>query len=118
MSDRRLRELERRWKESGSPEDRKPYAKALKQAGQPKLPRLVIRHYIKPEDHGVCGPDGKIDRSLSADQHGYSYGGYPGRIEATCSVDPPLQLLQMALSGAVEDGPREAASREEGGRRQ
>jgi hypothetical protein len=80
MSDRRLRELERAWHETGSVEARADYNAALARAGQPKLPRLVIRHYIAPIHHGCVGPSGKIETD-------YDLYSTSLRIHATCSVE-------------------------------
>ena len=79
MSDRRLRELERRWKESGAKADRKAYAVARKRMGLPKLPREVIRHYIAHDKHGCLNAEGKIefDRSRVGRFH---------QVHALCSV--------------------------------
>jgi len=52
MSDRRLRELERRWMETGDHNDRRAYNQARVRSGLPKLPREVIRHYIDEDQHG------------------------------------------------------------------
>jgi hypothetical protein len=77
MSDRQLRELERRWMETGSPEDRKVYAKARKRAGLENLPREVIRHFVRDVQHGVCNSVGKI--SLPKDRQNL--------VLASCSVE-------------------------------
>jgi len=84
MSDRRLRELERRYAESNSKEDRKAYAVARKRSGLPKLPRLVIRHYVAVESHGHCDVQGEFDIRCDFT------GGWPIRadtINAACSVE-------------------------------
>jgi hypothetical protein len=90
MSDRRLRDLERRWNETGSAEARKAYDRELKRVGAPPLPRLVIRHYVASYSHGHCGPDGLFDIN-------YTGGGCPiqqDRIHAACSVELwPRNLL-------------------------
>lgn len=77
MSDERLRALERRWMESGSSEDRKAYARERKRSGLPKLPREVIRHFVRDTQHGVCNSIGKI--SLPKDRQNL--------VLASCSVE-------------------------------
>lgn len=61
MSDRRLRDLERRWQETGTKQDRKAYNRERVRAGLPPLPREVIRHYVDKNDHGLLGSDGRVD---------------------------------------------------------
>jgi len=93
MSDRRLRELERAWNESGSTQDQRRYELELKRAG---LPRLVIRHYVTVEEHGHCGPDGEFDIEFKFD------GGWPIRpntINAACSVELWPRNAQAAARG-------------------
>lgn len=85
MSDRRLRELERRWAESGTKEDRKTYDKVRQRMGLPKLPREVIRHYVQTSQHGHCGDDGKFDIEYDATK-----GGWPikaSKIHSVCAVE-------------------------------
>lgn len=60
MSDRRLRELERLWRETGDLEDRKRFEREHIRAGLGKLPRLKIVHYIDDEFHGHLGSDGEF----------------------------------------------------------
>ena len=86
MSDRQLRELERRWNESGSSEDRKALDRARVRSGLSKLPRLVIRHYIAHQHHGNCGPDGLIDLVFNSPS-GNSWPVQTHRVHAACSVE-------------------------------
>ena len=65
MSDVRLREFERCWIEAGTPEAREAYNRELVRMGLPKLPREVVRHYVKDELHGNLGPDGKFDINVA-----------------------------------------------------
>lgn len=81
MSDRRLRELERRWHESGSTQDRRAYEAARRRAG---LPRLVVRHYIHPDAHGVVGEGGKIDARLVATG---THTSYTRLVYSLCGVE-------------------------------
>ncbi len=83
MSDRRLRELERRLLETGSEEDRKAYIIARKRAGLPDLPREVVRHYIDDGYHGHLGADGKF---IVADI-GRQGLVRPMRVTSRCSVE-------------------------------
>lgn len=64
MSDRRLRQLEREWLESGTKVARKRYDLARARAGLPRLPREVIRHYVDEKFHGHVGSDGELDIDL------------------------------------------------------
>lgn len=88
MSDLRLRELERRWLETGSKEDRKAYAAARRRAGLPPPPRTCIRHYVRTEDHGDVGPDGKFDLVYEAKSGRYPWD-HDGekKVYAACSVE-------------------------------
>lgn len=79
MSDGRLRELERRWLETGSPQDRRAYEQARRRAG---LPRLVVRHYIDPVHHGLLNENGEF--SLSKNDGWHHMGG--GGIRSLCNV--------------------------------
>ena len=97
MSDRRLRELERRWTESGSQEDRKAYDQARKRVGLSKLPREVIRHYIANELHGNCGPDGLFD--IESDDL-TAVAMVSKRIHAACSVELWPRNLVAAQRGS------------------
>ena len=60
MGDERLRELERRWQESGTKEDRKAYERERIRAGLGRLPRERIVHYVTEDRHGLVGPGGTI----------------------------------------------------------
>jgi len=84
MSDRDLREKERAWLETGNAEDRAQFNAARVRMGLPKLPRLVIRHYIAVEHHGCCNDTGEIGIQLN-EKGGWPY--HSDRIKSTCSVE-------------------------------
>jgi len=96
MSDRRLRELERQWHETGSLELRRSYDMARVRAGLPKLPREVIRHYVAEASHGCCDANGKIDRELPGRLASGRWGRFPpdDRVSASCGAELwPRNLL-------------------------
>jgi hypothetical protein len=94
MSDQRLRQLERRWMETGAKEDRRAYARARKQAGLPPLPRECIRHYINPDHHGHLKEDGTFDLSERQARAGRN------RIHSVCAVELwPRELYHRSLWG-------------------
>jgi len=96
MSDRRLRELERRWNESDSPEDRKNYDMARKRMGLTRLPRDVVRHYVEVAKHGICGPDGLIASRLD---NWTSYRPGRDKVSSACSVELWPRDLYSRLRG-------------------
>jgi len=85
MSDRRLRELERRYQASGDQADRNAWEAEHIRAGLGKLPRLVIRHYIDEEHHGCCNSAGAIDIKVDRKSGGWPY--HTSKIRAKCSVE-------------------------------
>jgi hypothetical protein len=69
-------------------EDRNAYERERIRAGIGKLPRLCIRHYIRPESHGCLDKDGKFDVDVANSTAGTHAFGYRSRgIYASCGSE-------------------------------
>jgi len=105
MSDERLRELERRWKETGSPEDEAAYLLERVRAGDLSQERLELAAY--------CGHQAATRALGSSAPRTYQKLELWIRGLARWGVDPALRCSLALCTLLVESLPREQAALEE-----